>query len=303
MSNIIHIKTVSQVTDFLGLPKPNHPLVSVIRRCDIKKGFSFSNLRFVIDLYQITLKAHFHGTLKYGRNSYDFQEGTMIFTSPGQTLSFEGNHEEDTSEEGWVVLFHPDLIRNSELGKNIHTYAFFSYDVNEALHLSNKEKESLGELVTKVETEINQNIDKHSQKLIIANIELILDYCLRYYDRQFYTRTNLNQDIVSKFERLLLSYYASDKPINEGIPSVRYCGKALNMSPNYLSDLLKKETGRNAKEHIHYHVIDLAKTSLLNSNEPISGIAFDLGFEYPQHFAKIFKSKTGMSPTEFRNLN
>jgi AraC-like DNA-binding protein len=159
------------------------------------------------------------------------------------------------------------------------------------------------ELTDKIVREFSQNIDKHSQKLIISNIELILDYSTRYYDRQFYTRSNLNKDIVTRFEALLKDYYHSDKPLEQGIPSVKYCGTALNMSSNYLSDLLKKETGRNAQEHIHYYLIDKAKTRLLNSGESISQIAYGLGFEYPQHFSKVFKAKTGMSPAEYRDMN
>lgn len=302
MAEFIHVKTISQVSEFIGAPKPKHPLVNVIRPQDIK-NIDFGNTRFVFDLYQITMKSNFSGSLKYGRNSYDFQEGTIIFTSPGQTLIFDGQHEDLSEETGWTIMFHPDLIRNSSLGRHIKEYAFFSYDSNEALHLSDDEKKSLVELVGKIETEINQNIDKHSQKLIVSNIELILDYCQRYYDRQFYTRTNLNKDFVSKFERLLIAYFNSKESVQKGLPSVGYCGKALNMSPNYLSDLLKKETGRNAQEHIHFYVVELAKNNLLSSNESISTIAYDLGFEYPQHFSKVFKAKTGMSPSEYRNLN
>lgn len=303
MSEIINIKSISQVHGFLDLPKPNHPLVSVIKLNEKLNNIDLGKKKFVFDLYQITLKSNFSGTLQYGRNTYDFQEGTLVFTSPGQTITFDGEHEDFLEESGWTIMFHPDLIRNSLLGKNIDDYSFFSYDANEALHLSDSEKISLLELVDKLEKEINHNIDKHSQKLIITNIELLLDYCMRYYDRQFYTRTNFNKDFVSRFERLLKSYYNSDKQSSFGVPTVKYCGNVLNLSPNYLSDLLKKETGRNAQEHIHFHVIQMAKNNLLNSPNPISQIAYDLGFEYPQHFSKIFKSKTGMSPTEYRNLN
>jgi len=303
MNEIIKINSITQAHNYLGLPKPSHPLVSILRPKNDLVDVELGKVKFVFDLFQITLKSNFVGSIQYGRNSYDFQEGTLVFTSPNQVITFDGEHEDFSEESGWTILFHSDLIRNSNLGQNIDTYSFFSYESNEALHLSDSEKTSLLELVDKLEREINHSIDKHSQKLIITNIELLLDYCLRYYDRQFYTRTNINKDTVSKFEKLLKSYYNSDKQFKQGIPSVKYCGKALNLSPNYLSDLLKKETGRNAQEHIHFYVIERAKNNLLNSSNSVSQIAFDLGFEYPQHFSKIFKSKTGMSPTEYRNLN
>lgn len=302
MSEIIHVKTITHAHEIFGMDKPKHPLVSIIHHKDMEFDQDFGDFRYAVDLYQVSLKEGISGSLGYGRNSYDFQEGTMIYTSPGQVLTPE---EKEYSDEikGWSLLFHPDLIRKSPLGKTIDNYSFFSYDVTEALHLSDDEKKTLHELVEKIEREYNQNIDKHSQKLIIANIELILDYCTRYYDRQFYTRTNLNKDVVTKFEQLLKDYYQSDKPFDIGIPSVNYCGSELNMSPNYLSDLLKKETGRNALDHIHFFIIEKAKTILLNSEVTVSEIAYDLGFEYPQYFSKLFKNKTGITPLEYRNLN
>ncbi len=304
MANFVNIKTISEAHEAFGIDKPKHPLVSVFEHGALKQKPEHINASFAIDLYQITLKECRPGSFGYGRNSYDFQEGTMIFTKPGQVLTMGDWREKgEYSASGVTLLFHPDLVRKSELGKTIDKYTFFSYDVNEALHLSEEEQKIIVELIDKITREYNQNIDKHSQKLIISNVELILDYCTRYYDRQFYTRTNLNSDIVTRFEQLLKEYYESDQPLNKGIPSVKYCGKMLNMSPNYLSDLLKKETGRNAQEHIHFYVIDKAKTRLLNSKESISQIAYGLGFEYPQHFSKIFRTKTGLSPAEYRGAN
>lgn len=302
MNEIVRIKNISQVHNYYGLPTPNHPLVSVLRSKDICKRQP-ERVNFFFDFFQIALISDSLDSMYYGRSNCDFQEGGLIFTSPKQIMSFNGEYKNVSQESGWSILFHPDLIRNSNLGRNIDDYTFFSYNVNEALHLSDKENSSLSELVVKLEKEINHSIDKHSQKLITTNIELILDYCSRYYDRQFYTRTSINKDTISQFEQLLKSYYNSDKQFTLGIPSVKYCGKALNLSPNYLSDLLKKETGRNAQEHIHFYVIEKAKTNLLNSNNSVSQLAYDLGFEYPQHFSKLFKSKTGISPTEYRNLN
>jgi AraC-like DNA-binding protein len=302
VNDIIKVNTITEAHKIFGLGKPRHPLVSVYRHEDISLADIPAGLRFSVELYHIMLKKGCSGSLVYGRNSYDFEDGTMAFTGPGQVMSSTGDHEIE-SATGWSIIFHPDLIRRSELGRNINNYGFFSYDVHEALHLSEEERLTVTELAAKIEKEYQQNIDKHSQKLIISNIELILDYCTRYYDRQFYTRTNLNKDIVSRFEHLLKDYFESGRSLEEGLPTVKFCGTELNMSPNYLSDMLKKETGRNAQEHIHFYMIEKAKTLLLNSGESISQIAYSLGFEYPQHFSKIFKAKTGMSPVEYRSMN
>ena len=285
-----------------GLASPKHPLVSVMWARDLPAFHSYSDLKFNTNLFMVSLKDGITGSMGYGRNSYDFTEGTMVFSKPNQVLSAEEKNIADDAK-GWVLLFHPDLIRKSELGKAIGSYSFFDYEVNEALHLSDEEKDILTDLIFKIEKEINQNIDKHSQKLIISSIELLLDYCNRYYDRQFYVRTNLHQDHIAEFEAFLKDYFNSEKPSELGLPSVKYCGEEFNMSPNYLSDLLKKETGKSAKDHIYGHVIGLAKDKLLGTNESVSTIAYDLGFEYPQHFSKLFKKQTGMSPVNYRMQN
>jgi AraC-like DNA-binding protein len=204
---------------------------------------------------------------------------------------------------GWTIIFHPDLIRKSELGAKIKEYSFFDYDIHHALHISDLEKETLRQLVERIELELQQNIDKHSQDLIVANLDTILKYCLRYYERQFYSRSNQNKDIIIRFESYLKKYFASEDLKLNGMPTLTACGKALNISGSYLSDLLRIETGKSAKEHIHANLIDKAKTQLLNSNFSINEIAFSLGFNYPQHFSKLFKSKTGFNPSEYRNLN
>lgn len=302
MSKIIRVETVSEVHEFYGLDKPSHPLVSVLPINDSISNFDYGDASYTLNLYQISLKLGISGSLSYGRNSYDFQEGTMIFTRPNQVLRVPKN-EKQLGSSGWTLVFHPDLIRKSELGKRIDDYSFFAYDVNEALHTSEKERKSLSELVNKIEEECNANLDRHSQKLIVSSIELLLDYCTRYYDRQFYTRTNLNKDLISEFELLLKEYYHSEKPQELGALTVKYCGEKLNMSSHYLSDLLKKETGMSAQEQIYQHLISRAKTLLLSSNETIGHIAYRLGFEYSQHFSKLFKSKTGMSPGAYRKIN
>ena len=302
MSKIIRINTVTEVHDFYGLKKPKHPLVSVLPITDEMTNFDYGDYTYVSELYQISLKKGISGSITYGRNSYDFQEGTMVFLRSEQAIKIENNDEFEGSS-GWTLIFHPDLIRKSELGRLIDSYSFFSYEANEALHLSEEEIKGIEELVHKIEKECQQNIDRHTQELIVSNIKLLLDYCTRYYDRQFYTRTNLNQDFVSRFENFLKEYFNSDKPLNLGVPSVKYCGAEMNMSPHYLSDMLRKETGRNAQEHIHAHMIDKAKTMLLSTEESVSQVAFSLGFEYPQHFSKLFKAKTGTSPAQYRKLN
>ncbi|CAG5081009.1 helix-turn-helix domain-containing protein [Parvicella tangerina] len=308
MNDFIAVDTITQAHEMLGLEKPLHPLVSVVPHTkeleDQFKFLSASDYTVVLNLYTVMLKGGCTGSLRYGRNSYDFEEGTLIFTGPGQIIEAEEMDDSEPAEiEGWTLMFHPDLIRKSPLGQHIDDYSFFSYDVNEALHLSDQEKASIGEIIAKIQQEVAQNIDKHSQKLIVSNIELLLDYCTRYYDRQFYTRTNQSSDFVSKFERYLKDYFSSDQPFENGIPTVKSCGEYMGMSPNYLSDLLKKETGTNAQEHIHNALVNRAKTELLSSSNAVGQVAFSLGFEYSQHFSKLFKKKTGMTPKEYRSQN
>ena len=300
MKEILRIETISEAHQFLSLEKPKHPLISVFRVDGVSQDFEVEGLKYSLGLYQIILKDNCPFTIaNYGRNSYDYQEGTMVFTAPNQVLEFKKT-EPIKEDKGWTLAFHPDLIRKSELGKKMDSFSFFSYASNEALHLSDEERKTITEIVEKIEKEFSNNIDIHSQTLIISNLELLLNYCVRFYDRQFYTRTNLNQDTASQFEQLLKGYYKQEKQLELGIPSVQYCGEAMHMSPKYLSDLLRKETGQSTQDHIHQFIIEKAKNRLLNSNESASEIAYSLGFEYPQYFSKIFKKKTTMSPNEFR---
>lgn len=302
MKEIIRIRNISEVHQFYGFEPPRHPLVSILPIDERMTQFEYGDKSYAFDFYQISLKEGIKGTLSYGRNTYDFQEGTMTFIKPNQVVRVE-NSEDLDGGQGWTLLFHPDLIRRSELGKTIERFSFFNYEANEALHLSIDEKNALTELAQKIEKEYKQNIDKHSQDLIIANIDMILKYCKRYYDRQFYTRTNLNKDLLSKFEIVMRDYYLSDKPTEEGVLSVKYCAQALHLSANYFGDLVKTESGRGAKDHIQDFIIEKAKNKILGSNQSISEIAYSLGFEYPQGFNKLFKAKIGMSPLQYRNLN
>lgn len=305
MSDIFNIKSISQFHEILALPSPEHPLISFINKEEMNKpdiDDSMFGIRFSSEVYMIMYKDKISGSLGYGKNSYDFQEGTLIFISPGQVFT-SPNKEELEGEQGWTLLFHPDLLLKSNLSKKMGAYTYFSYNVTEALHLSKKEEAFIFQVIEQIKTEYSQNIDKHSQQLILSNLELFLNYCVRFYDRQFYTRTNLNSDFVSDFELKLKTYFNSEQIANTGIPTSNYFGNALNMSPNYLSDLLKKETGKSIKEHIDSYIVRKAKNILLNSNSSISEIAYGLGFEYPQSFTRMFKKRTGVSPNEYRMLN
>ena len=306
MEQILEIRKVSEMHQLGELAKPKHPLISVIYNKDLKKISNVQGVKIINHLYTIIFKSsNICSSFSYGRNDYDHEEGTLVFTAPGQVMEFNNDmgNEEEIDPDGWSLVFHPDIFRKSELSDKMNKYSFFRYDSNEALHLSEDERHSIEDLLDKIVREYSQMLDRHSQHLIVSNIELFLDYCLRFYDRQFYSRTNLNNDIISKFERFLSNYYKLGQTPGNGIPSVEYCAKQLHFSPNYLSDLLKKETGKTALEHIHFFIIERAKNSLLNSSETISGIAYSLGFEYPQRFSNLFKSKTGMSPKEYRILN
>ena len=301
MSHFVHISSIASMYDFLGSEKPDHPLIAIVREWP-KTSHNLSQITFTSDLYFITRKSNKEGALPYGRTSYDYQQGTMLFVGPGQAVTFSGQ-QEPSDDLGWSILFHPDLIHNSALDQDIRNYSFFNYEVNEALHLAEKERAFLDSVVTKIEQEILQHIDRHSAGIVVHHLETILKYSLRYYERQFYTRSSISKGHVSRFETYLKGYYSSVDLAQKGLLSVEQCGKALNMSPSYLSDLLRATTGRSAKDHIHSHLIELAKSRLLGSQLSVSEIAYNLGFGYPQHFSKLFKAKTGLSPTDFRRLN
>lgn len=300
MSLFYHTKSISEVHQFLGINPPLHPLITIIREWT-KVDFDFTNTKITSDLYMVSMKGT-AGSIGYGRSTYDYDKGTMVFIAPKQALTFERNIDY-ASYSGWTILFHPDLVRKSILGSEINRIPFFDYTVNEALHISEKEYNILNDFVQHIEIEIYQNMDKYSQDLIITNLHSILKYCQRFYDRQFFTRTNLHKDYIILFTKYLENYFASEKLSHNGLPTVAHCGEALNMSARYLSDLLKVETGKSAKDHIHNFIIEKAKTLLLASNTSISEVAYGLGFDYPQHFSKLFKLKTGLNPSDFRTLN
>ncbi|WP_179412243.1 helix-turn-helix domain-containing protein [Mucilaginibacter sp. E4BP6] len=295
----IDLQSISDLHKLVKYAPPKHPLISVIDHADFYRRRPKVNALYRFGFYTISCKK-FEGLLKYGKGYYDFSEGSLLFTAPGQVIA---PGPDVTVDEGWALFIHPDLIHGTDLGKKIHQYSFFNYEANEALHISEEEKIIIKDCVTKIEREYSQNIDKHSQGLIVSNIELLLNYCNRFYDRQFYTRAKVNQDVVQQFESLLKDYFSQSTLIETGLPNVKYFASRLNLSPNYLSDLLNKFTGKTTQEHIHLELIDKAKSLLWGTNNSISEIAYGLGFEHPSHFTKIFKSKTGKSPTEYRHLN
>jgi len=302
MSEILHIKSIAQAHQLLGLPEPKHPLISVNLDCHLDYDKTLVGRKITFDNYLIFFKDGIEGSIGYGRNSYDFENSTMVFIAPGQVMEMiDCSHLKNS--QGFSLTFHPDLIRKSGLGTRIDEYGFFEYESNEALHLSADERKDIEEIIAKIKREYEQNLDQHSQTLIVSNLELLLNYCLRFYDRQFYTRTNFNKDFVADFAMKISGYFKSEQPALKGIPSVKYFAEELSMSPNYLSDLLKKETGKSAKSHINDFMVNKAKNLLLGSEKAVSEIAYELGFEYPQGLNKLFKKETGMTPAEYRVSN
>lgn len=294
---VYRVKSISELHDFAGIEKPKHPLISVVDFSKINTENAPDSGRFVCEFYSINYKNNcsFH----YGRHFFDHKEGTLICTAPEQVIQIH-QAEKHYNVAGWGLFFHPEFIRNTTLGAKIAEYSFFRYDENEALHLSSDEQNTLTDILKQIEKEYRTNIDRHSHELLISSLELLLNYCKRFYARQFITRTTKNKDIITKFELFLTEYFNSEDSKVSGLPSVKFCAEKMNLSPNYFSDLLKCETGKNAQEHIHYYLLDRAKTLLLSTNHTVNEIAFTLGFEYPQNFSKLFKNKVGISPTDFR---
>ncbi len=293
--NLLNIGTISEYNDMLGVGTL-HPLVSVV---DLSKAKPMRHMRHTFSFYTVYLKEVKCGDLIYGRQYYDYQEGTVVCLAPGQVIGIEDNGE-TFQPKGWALCFHPDLIRGTSLGSHIKEYTYFSYEVNEALHLSLEERGIFVDCLNKISHELEHAIDRLSKRLIATNIELLLDYCLRFYERQFITRENVNTDILTRFEALLDNYFESNRAKAEGLPTVKWCASELCLSSNYFGDLIKKETGKTAQEHIQLKLIGLAKEMVLNPERSISEIAYELGFQYPQHFTRLFKKVTGMPPNDYR---
>jgi len=301
MKPIIHLQSISEINNFVQI-KTKHPLVAIVD-FSVADEYLEGGTRISSDFYSVMFKNYCTNSLRYGRQSYDFQDGNLICIAPKQVLTMDNEIEKRADMMGWGLFFHPDLIRGTSLATKMTDYTFFSYETSEALHLSDKEKTILHDCVQKIESELQENIDSHSQTLIVSNIEMLLNYCARYYSRQFITRKNSNVGAVSKVDVLLRAYFKSDRLIENGLPTVKYLADNLHLSASYLGDLLKKETGMNAQDHIHYYLIEESKNILLNTDQSISEVAYSLGFEYPQYFSKLFKQKTGQTPLEYRNFN
>jgi AraC-like DNA-binding protein len=296
---ILDIGSISDLHDLVKRPRPRHPLISVVDHTEFYTELPEYQGLYRFGFYSISCKK-FDGLLYYGKSQYDFREGSLMFTAPGQVL---GTGPDCDVQEGWALFIHPDLLHGTPLGKKMHQYSFFHYEVNEALHISEEEDTIIKDCVEKIAREYKQAIDKHTQNLIVSYIEVLLNYCNRFYDRQFYTRAKVNSDVVQRFETLLKDYFGQSTLIEAGLPPVTYFASKLNLSPNYLSDLLQKSTGKSTVEHIHLELVEKAKTLLWSTEGSISEIDYELGFEHPSHFTKIFKAKTGKSPSEYRNPN
>lgn len=293
--NVIRLDTVEQYNRLFGL-ETRHPLVSV---ADLSKATEFPN-HFTINygIYALFLKQTRCGDIRYGRQTYDYQEGTVTSFAPGQVT--ETDMEEGTRPLALGLLFHPDLIKGTSLGQEIKRYSFFSYRSNEALHLSEEEKGIFTDCLKKISAELDHPVDRLSKRLIARNIQLLLDYCMRFYERQFNTRAAVNSDILSKFENLLDDYFMDGSTEHEGLPTVKYFADKVFLSPNYFGDLIKKETGKTAQEYIQNKIIDLSKEMIVGTNQTISQIAYGLGFQYSQHFNRLFKKSVGCTPVEYR---
>lgn len=293
---IVRFDTISQYNAFNN-HETLHPLVSVI---DLSKAAPRQFARMSYGFYTIFLKDVVCGDLRYGKQYYDYQEGTLIFLAPGQLIGVENNGEY-YQPQGYALVFHADLLLGTPMAQKITEYSFFSYEVNEALHLSARERQIVMDCFNKIAYELEHAVDKHSKSLIVSNIELFLNYCTRFYDRQFITRDTVNRGVLEKFEALLNNYFKSDLPHQHGLPSVTYCAQELHLSANYFGDLIKKETGTSAQEYIQAKLIEVAKTKLFDTGKTVNEIAYELGFKYPQHFSRLFKQRVGSSPNEFRS--
>lgn len=298
----IRIKTISQYHQMVELSKPEHPLISVIDLETVHHIPGEESLNLVLDFYSISLKRDFNARIKYGQQEYDFDSGTMFFISPGQVFGIEVKEDVTLKKSGWLLLIHPDFLWNTPLVKMKKQYEFFDYSVNEALFLSDKEEAVITGIVRSMQHECESRIDKFSQPIIVAQIELILKHAERFYNRQFITRQIVNHQILSRLEDRLNAYFNSDEIVKNGLPTVTLLAKELNVSPSYLGGLLRALTGLNTQQHIHQKVIEKAKEKLSTTSMTISEIAYELGFGYPQSFSKLFKTKTNLSPLGFRQL-
>ncbi|WP_462251022.1 helix-turn-helix domain-containing protein [Ekhidna sp.] len=294
------IKSISDYHQIAGLPKPEHPLVSLVDYGAVNYLTDEEEVTIVSQYYSIAMKRGVEGKMRYGQQPYDFDEGIMSFVAPGQVISVRAHYEPGTKPEGWLLFISPDFLWNTPLAKKIKEYEFFEYRVNEALFLSDKEEKSMIQIMKNIQEEYHSNIDKFSQNIIISQIELLLNYADRFYQRQFITRKISNHEVLSRLEDVLKDYFEKDNLASVGLPSVQGISDELNLSANYLSNLLKVQTGLNTQQHIHEKLIEKAKEKLSTTQLAVSEIAYGLGFEHAQSFSRLFKQKTNQSPLEFR---
>ena len=299
-TQLIQVKTISDFHRSAGLPKPENPLISVINLETMKRPTLDGTFSRVFGFYSISLKKNFHLKMRYGQQQHDFDEGALHFMAPGQVLTITYDKDQPHNPSGWMIFFHPDLLWNTSLAKNIKHYDFFGYKVNEALHLSDKEESILTGIAKNLEQEYHANIDKFSASVINAQLELLLTYADRFYERQFITRKVSGHEILNRLEDIIAAYFKSGKLATQGLPSVTLVADALHVSPNYLSGLLKTLTGQSTQQHLHEKLIELAKEKLSTTSSSVSEIAYELGFEHLASFSKLFKTKTRLSPLEFR---
>lgn len=301
-TNKIHrFTTISEYHRFRGLPQPEHPLISIVNFEDMELTDDYDQISWSMDFYSIALKRNSNGKIKYGQQKYDFDNGVLFFLAPNQIYSIQNEADLTFKTTGWMLLIHPDFLWGSSLAQKIKKYDYFDYAINEALFLSEKEEISLMTILQNIKQEYQSNIDMFSQDVIIAQIELLLKYADRYYHRQFLTRKINNHQILDRLEILLNTYFDSDELINNGIPTVQIIANRLNVSPSYLGNILKLITGQSTRQHIQGRLIDKAKEKLSTTNLSVSEIAFQLGFEHPQSFSKLFKNKSGLTPLAFRS--
>ncbi|OLY94336.1 Helix-turn-helix domain-containing protein [Cnuella takakiae] len=295
-NHLLKIESLTQLHSILGLDKPVHPLVSLVKLEDVKITPGTLPEFLVVNFYKVAYKMDLSGAMKYGQNYYDFGEGGLVFTAPNQPFQ----SPDDTVKSGYILFIHPDFLLSYPLAKKVNQYGFFSYAANEALHLSEHEKATIISIFKVMQEELHSRIDDFSQEIVISQVELLLSYSHRFYKRQFITRKAVNNELLHKLDTVLDDYFSNEKPFEQGLPTVQYLAAHVNLSPSYLSDMLRSLTGQNAQQHIHHKLIEKAKELLSTTHLTVSEVAYQLGFEHPQSFSKLFKTKAKLSPLAFR---
>ncbi|GGI28685.1 helix-turn-helix domain-containing protein [Pedobacter mendelii] len=302
MKHTFRFNSIAEFHDFCNLPHPEHPLISLIDYSEVSYPIDDTEMKWIQEFYSVGLKRNVNAKFNYGQQQYDFDSGVLTFVSPLQFLRLEIDPDVVVEPTGWLLLVHPDFLWNSALAKKIKSYDFFQYSANEALFLSDREEQIIVNILQNIQKEYQSNIDKFSQEIIIAQLEMLLIYSERFYERQFITRKKSNYELFERFEKILSDYFYAGKLLENGIPTVSGIAENLNISPNYLGTLLRRHTQQNTQQHIQHKIVDFAKEKLSTTQLSVSEIAYLLGFEHPQSFGKLFKQKTGQTPVQFRQL-